>query len=113
MKNKKGLTLIEIIIALAIIGILSVSFLPIFTQGFSTVFRMGHRSESVAIAQDILDKLFINPPTGISPSSMVYDDGRYKATRTVSLDSTGLFMVEVKVTYQNGQETVTLRSLVP
>lgn len=50
-KNKKGMTLIEIIVALAILGILSVSFLTLFTMGFMGIAGAGHRSRAQYDAQ--------------------------------------------------------------
>jgi len=45
-RKKKGLTLIEVIVSIAILGIISVSFLSIFGMGFKTV--MTAKNTSVA-----------------------------------------------------------------
>jgi prepilin-type N-terminal cleavage/methylation domain-containing protein len=46
IKKKKGMTLIEVIIAIAILGIIGVAFLTLFTSGFSFITRAGNRSEA-------------------------------------------------------------------
>lgn len=113
MKNIKGLTLIELIIALAIIGIIVVTFLPIFTTSYTTIFGMGNRTDAVAIAQEIIDDLYVNPPSEAVSSQLVHSVGQFRAYKTVSVHSTGLFLVEVKVENLSSEELVTLRSLVP
>lgn len=44
--KKKGMTLIEIIIAIAIIAIIAISIFPIFTMGLVTINSAGNRSEA-------------------------------------------------------------------
>lgn len=46
INNKKGVTLIEIIISLAILGIIVVSLLAMFSTGFTFIARAGQRSEA-------------------------------------------------------------------
>lgn len=48
---KKGLTLIELIIAISILGIVFVSFLNLFNFGLLGLFRAGHKSESFNMVQ--------------------------------------------------------------
>jgi prepilin-type N-terminal cleavage/methylation domain-containing protein len=59
MKNKKGLTLIEVIISIAIIGILAVSTLSIFDAGLLNIIRAGKRTETVLEVKDGIDLLII------------------------------------------------------
>lgn len=44
--KKKGMTLIEIIIAITIIAIIAISIFPIFTMGLVTINSAGNRSEA-------------------------------------------------------------------
>lgn len=46
VKNKKGMTLIELIVAFTILGIVSVPLLTLFTQGFISVTRAGNTSKA-------------------------------------------------------------------
>lgn len=59
-EKKKGYTLIEVIIALAMIGILAISFLSIFTSGFRTITRTGHRAVAAYGSQQQLSEKVVN-----------------------------------------------------
>lgn len=58
--KKKGYTLVEVIIALAMIGILAISFLSIFTSGFRTIAKTGHRAVAAYGSQQQLSEKVIN-----------------------------------------------------
>lgn len=55
MRKRKGITLIELIISIAILGIISVVILGIFDQGLSNILRAGRRTETVLSAKEELD----------------------------------------------------------
>ena len=42
--NNKGFTLIEVLVSMAIIGLMAIAFLPLFTDGFRWIYSAGHRS---------------------------------------------------------------------
>lgn len=50
--NKKGFTLVEVILSLAIVGIIAVAILPIFNIGLKNILISGNRTEAVARARD-------------------------------------------------------------
>jgi len=50
MTKRKGVTLIELVVSLALIGIIAVSTLTIFDTGLSNIFRAGSRTKAVAEA---------------------------------------------------------------
>lgn len=52
MKNNKGLTLIEIIVSLAIIGIIAVVFFSLFNTSLVNIVRAGIRTKAVGVAVD-------------------------------------------------------------
>lgn len=54
-KAKKGFTLIEIILAIAILGMLVVAFMPILGNSFIRIFDMGSRTKAMSEAQAIID----------------------------------------------------------
>ena len=61
MANKKdGFTLIEIIVSLAIIGTLSISFLPLFTMALSTIFSSGRKSNAQFNNQIQIEQVIAN-----------------------------------------------------
>ena len=55
--NDKGLTLIEIILSIAILGIILTAFLSTSTFGVSNLFFSGQKSESVMDLQSAMDDL--------------------------------------------------------
>lgn len=61
---QKGFTLIEIIVSIAILGIIAVAFLPLISSSISGIFRPGQRAEALFQAQSKLE----NPPAGNIPA---------------------------------------------
>lgn len=64
--NQKGLTLVEVIVSLAIIGIIAVVFLSAFDMGLVRIVHSGNRTQAIDEARDA----FYNNPTIISPSTI-------------------------------------------
>ncbi len=71
-KEKKGFTLIELIISIAIISILLIALLTSFTGSFKQVFSNGSRTKSVFEAQNKIDNIIndINIARGDAQSSV-------------------------------------------
>ena len=57
LKNNQGMTLLEVIIAVAILGIIAAVFLNSFSTGFINIFNMGNRTKAMLQAQTILDRI--------------------------------------------------------
>lgn len=60
LKNRKGVTLIEIIIAVAILGIIAAAFLMMFSNGLSTIYFAGNKSRATFSAQSDVDNKILN-----------------------------------------------------
>ena len=58
IKDKRGLTLLEIILSLALLGIIVVGFLGVFSGGFVTIISMGNKSRAGVEAQAIVDRVY-------------------------------------------------------
>lgn len=58
LNRKHGLTLIEIVISLAILSIIMVAFLSLFSNGFITIITMGNKSRASVEAQEIVDRIY-------------------------------------------------------
>lgn len=64
IKNKtKGMTLIELIISIAIIGIMMVLFSSIFIGGFTSIIKSGKRSEHGMESQGEIEQLISTTPS--------------------------------------------------
>ena len=125
MKNNKGITLLEIIIALAIISILVFSFVTLFSSNLITIFGMGNKTEAVNLAQDIIDNedfsALVEYDDYTTMISDEYDDsvdmnGRYCIEEDAlgpelgSLSEGSGDVVVVMIFYNNGSNYVTLSS---
>jgi len=83
--RKKGMTLVEIIVSIAILGIIAVAFLPVFTTGFSSVFHAGNKSEALYRAQQDMEGLIADKTITASPP--VENTDKMTITKTVSINS--------------------------
>src|SRR5690554_6222932 len=93
MKNNKGLTLIEIIVSLAIIGILAVMFLSVFGTSFLSIVRAGVRTRAVGEAADD----FNNNPTIVSTKNIEVE---------LPVPSGGTSVINIEGSYAKGYVSV-------
>ncbi len=129
-KRKRAFTLVEIIISMAIIGIIVVPFLAMFTSSFSTIFSMGHKTEASNEAQAFIESVYnggISEITNVAlafnsteendPANMnntLYDPSGLNKQIYHNVDTSGTQpKVTVMVFYQNGSRLVKLSALVP
>lgn len=63
MGNNKGFTLVEVLIAIAMIGMVMLSFLGMYTHGHRWVFNAGTRTEELFESQDELNKALTDDTT--------------------------------------------------
>jgi prepilin-type N-terminal cleavage/methylation domain-containing protein len=59
LNNQKGLTLLEIILSMAILGILAISFLTMFSSGFKSIIKAGNKSVAAYDAQQSMTNKII------------------------------------------------------
>lgn len=57
-RSKRGLTLLEVIISIAILGIIATAFLNLFGNSFVSIASFGGKSEAVLGASDILEQVY-------------------------------------------------------
>lgn len=91
--NKKGFTLIEVIVSLAVIGIIAVAMLTIFNTGLINIVSAGERSSATNLAELNLyeddseennDSISIDLPTG--KKDQIPIDGKYEVEINGSLN---------------------------
>lgn len=133
-KSKKALTLVELIIAMAILGIILISFLSGLSSGFVGIISMGNKTRAVTEAQAIID--FIYKENKIEESTLLstfdiadevaisdllsstYNPSKpiYYSVESKSIGSSPVIEVNkvtVLVYYQNGDRHITLSALIP
>lgn len=122
----KGLTIIEIIIAIAILGIIALGFFSVFTHSYSTIYTMGNKSKAIAKAREIIDTAYENRDVDIlkvkniskesTPSDVyTFETGKISKymTEIKTIDGFNYTKLTVVVFYQQGKRYVTLTSLMP
>ena len=108
--NQKGMTLVEVIAAAAIMGIAFAALISLFTMSTGTVGQTGQKTQMMLMAQDLMEH-----STKIEGFHMLADTGggtlppewtdrmneaygsRYSASRTVDRLSQHLIKITVKV----------------
>lgn len=55
--HKKGFTLIEVVVTMAVLGVLIVSMLAFLSSSFTNSFRAGSRSQAAGLAQEKMEEL--------------------------------------------------------
>ena len=87
--RKKGFTLIEIIVSIALLAIISVSFLTIFSGSMVNISRTGRNSIVNYTAQESAERIIDDPLNAISINNSVNNGYDIKITFPIG----GLFTV--------------------
>lgn len=131
-KNMNGMTLIEIIIAMALLGIILISFLNLFGAGFTSIFEMGQKSDAASDIQSIMEIIYRDGNTDhldylVTLSQVVevvnyndlfnqYTSGpeiRFHVGSITLLSGATVEQVTLVKFYQKGKRHVTLSSALP
>lgn len=130
-KKSKGFTLVELILAMAILGIIAISFLYLFTSSTVSLHNAGNLSKATADAQSIMDKTYTDGIVYIetldaadTTISKVLTAGALK-NAYVSGEKVRYFIESVTISgkvvpkitmllfYDSGKRSVVLSSLIP
>ena len=127
-ENNKGFTLIEIILAIAILGIIIVSFMSIFSSGIKNIFSAGKKDEAISLAANKLEKLYHSQPFEKQSDlkAKLNNDGYYVENCTnelytyqnkdynfcINSNISGGFKVKIVYFYLNGERYIELTSFV-
>lgn len=107
--NRRGLTLLETMIALVILGMVGVSFLGLFTQATRTARDLEVWSTAVSYAESGMELAVVDAQTPL-PSSEQMPDG-FTRTTTLQPWTGGTSLLTVTVGFPDGREFA-LRRLV-
>ncbi|MBF7082134.1 prepilin-type N-terminal cleavage/methylation domain-containing protein [Desulfallas sp. Bu1-1] len=112
MNNKKGFSILEVLVAISILVIIVFTFTTLFSAGFSGIFSAGRKSEALYKVQKEMENAIINK------SGNNVTDGTISISfpsLTDPITVTGKFVIcDQTYTDSNGNErTVTITSFVP
>ena len=127
--NKKGFTLIELILSMAILGILLVAFMTVFNFSYFSIINAGNRTDAAYVANGITDSLFSAPfnseasiqtflsgkgygTESANVTAYVSKNVNYKVTNGVVLNVNGS-TVEIAVFYNSRHDYVQFTVFVP
>lgn len=110
-KGMKGLTLVEILVALAIIGILFVAFSGVFVNGLTGIYKAGDRNEADYVAQKAIENRISGNTASFSNTSCT----ETAATLSISFGSniiqeSGIIL---DISYNDGEYNVSLVTFIP
>ena len=114
LKSKKGLTLIEMIISLAILAILAAAFLGVFTSGYTGILSAGNFSQTGYIGQRAME----NRIAGLSVTGIPNVTSSAVNSETVTIDFGGSTTVSVTgkievIICDDGRHKVELATFIP
>jgi len=89
---QKGFTLIEVLIAVAIVSIMAAAFLPMLSNNVSNIFKPGYREQALYQAQTELDNFSSSTNTdSVSIGSTTVQGTLTTITKTVSGHTVSLY----------------------
>ena len=134
--NNKGLTLVELVISIAILGIIAISLFTLFTTGTAAIFSMGEKTQTAAEAQAIIDRIYEkttendlglleneingildemigngNYTSEVGDFNAPYDDAprvRYYLQQEILLSNQTVPKITMRIYYRNGDRNVTI-----
>ncbi len=74
---ESGLTLLEVVLSMAVLSIVSLSFLNFFASGFGAIVQAGRISHAAALAQEKMEELRVNTYGELLQMGMELSDGNF------------------------------------
>jgi prepilin-type N-terminal cleavage/methylation domain-containing protein len=113
LKTDKGMTLVEVVISLAILGIITVVFLGMFTSGFGGIISAGKYSQAEYEAQEAMEHRIGGVTVAATPSLTPTTI----SGKTVSISFPGVPISATgkleKIVYNDGKHSVELSTFIP
>jgi len=106
--KQQGLTLVEIILGIAILGIIFVAMIPVFTYGFIQIDHSGDKSKALYISRQNTEKTLDGEAGGVITST---------APLIIKFGGTNIpvpgVQYKVETTYNGTSNKVTIKSFKP
>lgn len=104
IKNSKGMTLIEVILALIIFGIIVVTLSSVLSTGYIGITRSGHKAKAAYEAQKEMTEMITS--------------GDFTGTQTLDIRFSGIPTIQIEVNLVESEEeingsTSTMTSFIP
>lgn len=140
LKTEKGMTFLEILIAMTIMGAILFAFISTFGYSYTNIFSQGIKTRAVAEAQALIDFVqnrdafngdgtfkeslktdisaafpnatYVSVYANVETMSYSGTDIVYSTTSKI-IGSIGIYEVTVRVFYQEGSHSVILKALMP
>lgn len=95
-RNHSGMTLVEIIVALAIVGIIAVGFLPMFSNGIKFLVNNGNQIKGMYTNQNTIEKKISQDlNSGADTMSIVFPDKTISVIgENLTIDSYNVFVTK-------------------
>jgi prepilin-type N-terminal cleavage/methylation domain-containing protein len=107
--EKGGFSLIEVIVALAILGIAVVSLMQLFSGTLRTIKKSDDHSRATIYARSLLDEAYAIPDISDIETDLMFEDG-FRAERRVrfitSEEGTLFYEVVVSVEWPSGKTEI-------
>lgn len=87
MKNEKGITLVELLAAVVIAGLIIVPLLTIMTGTFTRTVSQEKETQIAYVAQEVMEKVRLNASNTESPGSFVEAGGQKKMVYCLQKDN--------------------------
>lgn len=131
IRNRHGFTLIEVVLSVVIIAIIATSFLTMFSQGYSSIFKMGRRTTAVNDAQQFTESVYANKGAFVTATvGSATADGWMKVADSAVIPAESLngkyYFIEESVNfgktmhkitvvrfYSDGSQSIRLTAIVP
>ena len=123
MKNTKGFSLVEVIVSIAILSVLAISFVPLFGGSFENIFTFGQRDQTTSYISDAFESLYAEQPysseNDIEDILVVYEsewdhDFDFSVEAKIpgsDFDNEG-YKVTIEAFYRDGERSVELSSFI-
>ena len=99
IKNKRGFSLVEVIVSIAILSVLAFSFVPLFGGSFENIFSYGERDKTSSYVSDIFESLYAEQPYSLESKDDIIEDLEYFGGKNSS--DNGLHQYDPEYDYES------------